>query len=89
MPMRSTAVAHVMIRYVGCDYHVVGEIMYRFVNVSVVSNRCWMLDAGWSGAEIPIHRGCWMLDAGYWILDAGWSGAEIPIHRGYLILDKQ
>jgi len=22
-----------------------------------------MLDAGWSEAEIPIHRGCWMLDA--------------------------
>jgi len=21
-----------------------------------------ILDAGWSEAEIPIHRGCWMLD---------------------------
>jgi len=39
-----------------------------------------MLDAGWSEAEIPIHRGYWMLvgakrksrfigDAGCWMLD--------------------
>jgi hypothetical protein len=24
------------------------------------ASRCWMLDAGWSEAEIPHERGCWL-----------------------------
>jgi len=34
----------------------------------------WMLDAGWSEAEIPRQRGCWILDAGFWIWLIGMMG---------------